>query len=162
MHLYSPRSRQGYSKPHEKGLGLRQTPTQNGSMKRLRNAHYYQETLVFIRERSVMYISAIGVRNLGVFMRYYPYHCEGLQRDPQVNTAVGTRACCIVLETVEKRSIYARNACIYQETLNDVYSTTYTPLVLVSTTYTTNFMLGLRQTLRGSSRLRQTPSAKRQ
>ena len=49
----------------------------------------------------------------------------------------------------------------YHETLNVVYSTTYTPLVLVSTTYTTNFMSGLRQTLRGSSGLRQTPSAKR-
>ena len=78
-----------------------------------------------------------------------------------MNTAVGTRACCIVLETVEKRSLYARNACIYQETLNDVYSTTYTPLVIISTTYTTNFMSGLRQTLRGSSGLRQTRGAKR-
>ena len=130
-------------------------------MKRLRNAHYYQETLVFIRERSIMYISAIGVRNLGVFMRYYPYHCEGQQRDPQVNTAVGTRACCIVLETVEKRSIYTRNACIYQETLNVVYSTTCTPLVLISTTYTTNLRSRLWQTPGGSSGLRQTPGAKR-
>ena len=35
-------------------------------MKRLRNAHYYHETLVFIKKRFVIYILVIGVLDLGV------------------------------------------------------------------------------------------------
>ena len=52
-------------------------------MKRLRNAHYYQETLVFIRERSVMYISAIGVRNGGrAAVREYVGESNRVTREP--------------------------------------------------------------------------------
>ena len=59
-----------YSEPRKKGSGLQWTPTQNVSMKRLRNAHYDWETLLCTKKRSILYILGFGVLSLGVFMRY--------------------------------------------------------------------------------------------